>query len=82
MNKMQRLLVALTFALTFGEASAFDASEQATIDALQQQIVQLQAQLAQLTSGSLEPADVVLISWAVVAVLAVGFGIKQLKGYF
>ena len=79
MNK-QALVVALTFALTFGEVLAFDQNEQAVIDAQQQQIVALQAQLAQLQSSDLAPEDVVTLSWLVVACLAVGAGIKNLKG--
>lgn len=79
---MPALIFALVTLLSTGEVLAFDSTEQATIDSLQQQITLLQAQLAQLTGSALDPADVVLLSWLVVGVLAIGFGVKAIKEHF
>ena len=74
-----RALFLLACALAIGEAHAFDPQEQATIDAMQQQIVLLQAQLAHLTGSAISPEDAALLSWSVAGVLAIGFGIKQIR---
>jgi hypothetical protein len=77
--RMQRLAAAMTSALTCGGASAFDSTEQATIDALQQQIVLLQTQLAQLNGSALTPEEVAALAWGVVLCLSVGLGVKAIK---
>lgn len=77
--KTHALALVAAVLIASGEVHAFDAAEQQTIDSLQQQIAVLQAKLDAYTGSEMTPADVVQLSWLVVACLAVGFSVKLLR---
>lgn len=81
MNHLQRLAAVFLISVSSGGAFAFDPAEQASIDALQQQVVNLQTQLSALQGNALPLEDVVAIAWAVVAALIAGGTVKIIRSY-